>query len=450
MKIAVFGAGYVGLVTAVCLAHVGNQVVCVDVNEARITQLMNGVSPLHEAGLQLLLQQTLETNHIQFTTDSDAAIQQSDIIFIAVGTPSCSDGSANLNQLFHVGDTIAHGMQKNKIIVIKSTVPVGTADQIGEIIAGTLKNRCMEHLHFDIVSNPEFLKEGVAVQDFMKPDRIIIGANSIGAIDKMKQLYSPFNRNRDRLIIMDRRSAELTKYVANAMLATKISFMNEMSRIAEVVGADIEQVRIGIGADPRIGYAFIYPGCGYGGSCLPKDVRALKYSARAKDINAPILQAVHDTNQQQQQLLFQKLLNRYEDNLSNKCIAIWGLAFKPNTDDIRYAPAIALIEKLLIHCARIQVYDPQAMINMQQYFSRENNIQYCHSQEEALINAHALVIVTEWPCFRNPDFEMMQRTLIDRVVIDGRNLFEPRLLETYQLEYHSIGRKSVVIKYSNV
>ncbi len=439
MKITVFGSGYVGLVTGCCFAEMGNHVICVDVDQARVKKLQSGECPLFEPGLPGLLEKNTQEKRLVFTTDASMGIAHGEVIFIAVGTPPGEDGSADLKYVLQVAKTLGENLNKFTVIVNKSTVPVGTADLVSAEIAKQLKKRKLE-INYAVLSNPEFLKEGAAVSDCMRPDRIVIGSNDEQATQVMKDLYGPFNRNHDKLMTMDVRSAELTKYAANAMLATKISFMNEMSRIAEKVGADVEQVRRGIGSDSRIGYSFIYPGCGYGGSCFPKDVRALIKIASDAGTEPEILQAVHEVNETQKLELLRKINQHFKNNLKHKTFAVWGLAFKPNTDDIREAPAKVLIDGLLEQGAVVQAYDPEAMDNMRKEYAGNSNIHFMHHAEDVLNNADALVIVTEWMQFRSPDFDLIKQKLKTPVIFDGRNLYDLSYLKSLGFNYYAIGR----------
>ncbi|CAB1276823.1 UDP-glucose dehydrogenase family protein [Candidatus Nitrosacidococcus tergens] len=439
MKVTIFGSGYVGLVTGVCLAEIGNEVLCIDIDEQKITALKQGKSPIYEPGLEALLQKNIEGNRIDFTTDISRGVAHGLFQFIAVGTPPDEDGSADLQYVLAAAQSIAESMEDYRIIVNKSTVPVGTANKVKETIQKTLDIRKV-NFEFDVVSNPEFLKEGAAIEDFMKPDRVIIGTDNPRTTELLRVLYAPFNRNHNRLITMDIRSAELTKYAANAMLATKISFMNELANLSEKLGANIEQIRQGIGADPRIGYHFIYPGCGYGGSCFPKDVKALERTAREVGYNAQLLSAVEAVNDRQKNILFQKIKNHFKGNLSGKTIALWGLAFKPNTDDMREAPSRTLMEALWEENVQVQAYDPVAMGEAQRIYGKEEKITLCKTPEAALENADTLAIVTEWNIFRSPDFEKIKSTLKEAVIFDGRNLYDPLLLAKLGITYYSIGR----------
>ena len=440
MQIAVFGTGYVGLVTGVCFADIGNHVIAVDIDQKKISALQQGKCPIFEPGLEVLLQDNLQKNRLEFSTDAAYAISQAQIIFIAVGTPADAEGSADLRYVLEVAKTIGQNMQDFKIIVNKSTVPVGTSDQVSAVIQNELDQRQEGALDFAVVSNPEFLKEGSALQDCMRPDRIIIGTCHERAILELRQLYAPFNRNHDRIMVMDIRSAELAKYAANAMLATKISFMNEMSRIAEHLGADIEKVRLAMGADQRIGYHFIYAGCGYGGSCFPKDVQALSVTAKQAGYVPELLTAVHEVNQRQKQVLFEKITHFFKGDLQGKTFALWGLAFKPNTDDIRDASSRVLMEALWRAGAKVQAFDPEAMMAISKAYQGELGLSLCANAIEALKNADALVIVTEWQEFKSPNFELIKGMLKYPVIFDGRNLYEPDYLQSLGLHYFAIGR----------
>ena len=443
MRVTIFGTGYVGLVTGTCLAEVGNEVVCVDVDADKIARLERGEIPIFEPGLEPLVKANHASGHLRFTTDADAAIAHAQIIFIAVGTPPDEDGSADLSHVLTVARTIGRALVRHVVVVNKSTVPVGTADAVRAAIAGELSARGAT-VEFDVVSNPEFLKEGDAVQDCLRPDRIVIGADSARAIESLKALYAPFNRNHERIVLMDVRSAELTKYAANAMLATKISFMNEIANIAEQVGADIEQVRRGIGSDPRIGYHFIYPGAGYGGSCFPKDVKALEYTARAHAYEPRLLSAVEAVNAAQKRKLFALLERHFDGHLQGRTIAVWGLAFKPNTDDMREAPSRTLLEQLWAAGAGVRAYDPEAADETARIYGPRKDLVLC-DQYAALEGADALVIVTEWKAFRSPDFERVRSTLKHAVVFDGRNIYEPKAVEAAGLAYYGIGRGRSIV-----
>ncbi|ATG92220.1 UDP-glucose dehydrogenase family protein [Methylomonas koyamae] len=439
MKITVFGSGYVGLVTGACLAEVGNQVLCMDVDQRKVDQLKQGIIPIYEPGLDEMVKDNVAAGRLRFTTDVKEAVDFGLFQFIAVGTPPDEDGSADLKYVLAVAQSIAEHMTDYKIVVDKSTVPVGTADKVKQTVADMLAQRG-QNLEFDVVSNPEFLKEGSALDDFMKPDRIIIGTDNPRTAELLKALYAPFNRSRERVITMDIRSAELTKYAANAMLATKISFMNELANLAERLGADIEQVRHGIGSDSRIGYSFIYPGCGYGGSCFPKDVKALERTARDNGYHAELLSAVENVNDRQKHRLFEKISAHYPAGVKGKTFALWGLAFKPNTDDMREAPSRVLLEALTEAGAVVRAYDPEALQEAQRIYGDKAGLVYCTKQTETLNNADALVIVTEWKQFRSPDFDDLSRLLKDKVIFDGRNMYEPRLVRQFGLQYYAIGR----------
>ncbi len=442
MKITVVGSGYVGLVTAVCLAEVGNRVLCMDVNAAKIAALQRGEVPIYEPGLEEMLQENLRADRIEFTTEAARAAGHGEVQFIAVGTPPDEDGRADLRHVLDVARAIGAHLQRYAVIVNKSTVPVGTADAVRQVVADRLAARGAE-IEFDVVSNPEFLKEGSAVGDFMKPDRIIVGSPSARAVELMRELYAPFNRNHDRVMIMGVRSAELTKYAANCMLATKISFMNEMANLAERLGADIEQVRIGIGTDPRIGYHFIYPGIGYGGSCFPKDVRALERTAAEVGFETRILHAVGAVNQRQKQRLLEKISYHFSGDLAGRTIAVWGLAFKPNTNDMREAPSRALVDGLLEEGATVRAYDPVATDEARRLYGDREQVILCESAESALQGADALAVVTEWSQFRSPDFEALRAALKAPVVFDGRNLYDPQRMRERGFIYYAIGRGEV-------
>ena len=439
MRVSIYGSGYVGLVTGACLAETGNTVLCVDVDEAKIEGLKKGQIPIYEPGLEDLILRNVESGRLRFTTDYDEAVKHGLFQFIAVGTPPDEDGSADMRYVLSVARGIAERMEDYRIIVDKSTVPVGTADRVRSTVNEVLKERGVSR-DFDVVSNPEFLKEGAAIEDFMKPDRIVIGTDDPRTTELMRGLYEPFNRNHDRLVVMDVRSAELTKYAANAMLATKISFMNELSNIAERVGADIEKVRVGIGSDPRIGYSFIYPGAGYGGSCFPKDVTALGRSAADHGYAAQLLDAVEAVNFRQKSVLFDKISHFYQGELEGKTIALWGLAFKPNTDDMREASSRVLMESLWAAGAKVRAFDPEAGEEALRIYGERDELVLCNSSMEALQGADALAIVTEWREFRSPDFELIKERLANHVIFDGRNLYEPSFVESLGIEYYAIGR----------
>jgi len=441
MRVTIFGTGYVGLVTGTCLAEVGHDVVCVDVDAAKVEGLNRGVLPIYEPGLEPMVKDNHAMARLHFTTDAAEAIGHCEILLIAVGTPPDEDGSADLKYVLEVARTIGRHLQRPAVVVNKSTVPVGTGDKVREAIAGVLRERGVD-LHFDVVSNPEFLKEGAAVEDCMRPDRIVIGADSDHAVEALKRLYGPFNRNHDRFVVMDVRSAELTKYAANAMLATKISFMNEVANIAEKVGADIEQVRRGIGSDPRIGWHFIYPGAGYGGSCFPKDVQALTRTAHQHGYDARLLDAVERVNDSQKGHLFELVQRHYGgvDALRGKTFALWGLAFKPNTDDMREAPSRRLLEQLREAGAVVRAYDPEAMSETRRIYGERDDLVFCDNALQASDGADALIVVTEWKQFRSPDFQALRKQLGDAVIFDGRNVYEPLHVEAAGIAYWGIGR----------
>lgn len=439
MKLTIYGVGYVGLVTGACLAEMGHEVLCVDIDTNKVARLHQGEIPIYEPGLEPLLKKNLQEGRIDFTTDTARGVAHADVQMIAVGTPPQEDGSADLQHVLAVAKSIAAHMQTPKLIVNKSTVPVGTADQVNAVVAAELARRQLR-LHFSVASNPEFLKEGSAIEDFMKPDRIIIGAGHPEALSQLREIYAPFNRNHDRIITMDVRSAELTKYAANAMLATKISFINEMANLAERLGADIEKVRIGIGSDPRIGYDFIYPGCGYGGSCFPKDVSALIHAAHRVGYPPALLTAVEAVNQRQKTSLFAKIHQHFQGNLAGKVFALWGLAFKPNTDDIREASSRVLMEALWEQGAIVQAFDVQAMEAIHKVYGPRSDLRLLPSKEAVLQQAEALIICTEWPAFRAPDFALMKKELKQPVIFDGRNLYDPAQLRTKGFIYYAIGR----------
>ncbi|MDU1143830.1 nucleotide sugar dehydrogenase [Aeromonas rivipollensis] len=439
MRVSVFGIGYVGLVQAAVLAEMGHRVTCVDVDAAKVERLKEGMIPIFEPGLAPLVQANHQAGRLQFTTEMAEGVAFAELIFIAVGTPPDEDGSADLQHVLAVAGTIGRLMQDGKVVVNKSTVPVGTANRVHQHIAAILRDREVD-LPLEVVSNPEFLKEGAAVADCLRPDRIIIGTDSAHAISLLEELYAPFNRNRDRIIQMDTRSAELTKYAANAMLATKISFMNEMATLAEKLGADIEAVRKGIGADPRIGHHFIYPGCGYGGSCFPKDVKALIHTASQIGCDAPLLHAVERVNDGQKHKLMARLRQHFGSDLRGRTFALWGLAFKPNTDDMREAPSRVLMEAIWAAGGKVQAFDPEAMSEAQRLYGLRDDLTLCGTQEAALNGADALLICTEWQQFRAPDFELVRQTLKQAVIIDGRNLYDPARLRQRGFTYYAIGR----------
>jgi UDPglucose 6-dehydrogenase len=441
MRIIIVGTGYVGLVTGVCFAEMGNKVICVDKNKEKIEALKNGIIPIFEPGLKAMVNESYQKGVLSFTTSLEEAINESEIVFIAVGTPQDEDGSADLSHVINVAKEIGEKMNHPLIVVDKSTVPVGTANKVRETIQSALDSR-NEDIEFDVVSNPEFLKEGTAIKDFMQPDRVVIGSENQSSTNTLKALYRPFTINRERFIQMDIKSAEMTKYAANAFLATKISFMNEMSNICERVGADVNMVRIGIGSDNRIGYKFIYPGCGYGGSCFPKDIKALKRTAENYGYTANILQAVEKVNVHQKRVLVQKITDKFGDNLSGKCFAVWGLSFKPGTNDMREASSIVIIKELIEKGAKIQVYDPKAMKEAEEhYFKNEPKISYCENKYKAIDGADALILITEWKEFRSPDFTRISALLNQSVIFDGRNQYDKNMLKKYGYEYYQIGVK---------
>ncbi|XHS80397.1 UDP-glucose dehydrogenase family protein [Burkholderiaceae bacterium UC74_6] len=439
MKVTTIGTGYVGLVTGACLAEMGNHVVCLDVNAEKIRVLNEGGIPIHEPGLDAVVARNVAAGRLQFTTDVDRAVAHGTLLFIGVGTPPDEDGSADLQYVLAAARSIGQRMTDYKVVVDKSTVPVGTGDRVKAAIDEELKKRSVE-VNYAVVSNPEFLKEGAAVEDFMRPDRIIIGSEDEQATLLMRALYAPFNRNNDRVMVMDRRSAELTKYAANAMLATRISFMNELALLAEKLGADIELVRRGIGSDPRIGYSFLYAGAGYGGSCFPKDVKALVRAASDEDITLRVLTAVEEANDRQKLVLVDKVKARFGEDLKGRHFAIWGLAFKPNTDDMREAPALVIIDALLKAGASVAVYDPVAMPEGRRILGERSRLAFADRAESALEGADALLLVTEWKEFKSPDFFGIKAALKTPVVFDGRNQYEPTLLNSIGLEHHGIGR----------
>ena len=440
MKVTVVGTGYVGLVTGACLAEMGNHVVCLDIDERKIGMLREGRVPIHEPGLEPIVQRNVAAGRLQFTTDIEQAVAHGTIQFIGVGTPPDEDGSADLQYVLAAATNIGRHMTDYKVIVDKSTVPVGTADKVREAIRAALVARGLGEMAFAVVSNPEFLKEGAAVEDCMRPDRIVLGADDERAILLMRALYTPFMRNHDRLQLMDVRSAEFTKYAANAMLATRISFMNELARLADAVGADIEMVRKGIGSDPRIGTHFLYPGTGYGGSCFPKDVKALIRTGQDQGVALGVLQAVEDANERQKQVLVEKIVRRFGENLAGRCFALWGLAFKPNTDDMREAPSRVIVAELVRRGATIRAYDPVAMEEAARVLEGTPGLAFVGSQDEALAGADALLLVTEWKEFRNPDFDRIKAALKQPVIFDGRNIYEPALMKLHGIEHHGIGR----------
>jgi UDPglucose 6-dehydrogenase len=440
MKVTVVGTGYVGLVTGACLSEMGNHVMCLDVDERKIRILNEGGIPIHEPGLDVIVKRNVAAGRLQFTTDVAAAVAHGTIQFIGVGTPPDEDGSADLQYVLAAATSIGRLMTDYKVIVDKSTVPVGTADKVRAAVKAALDARGLGDTGFAVVSNPEFLKEGAAVEDCMRPDRIVIGADDERAVLLMRSLYTPFMRNHDRMQVMDLKSAEFTKYAANAMLATRISFMNELALLAERVGADIEAVRKGIGTDPRIGTHFLYPGTGYGGSCFPKDVKALIHTGRENGMDLTILQAVEDVNERQKQVLVKKIVARFGEDLSGRSFAMWGLAFKPNTDDMREAPSRVIAQALTARGASIRAYDPVAMTEAARVMEDLPRVSFVSNQSEALPGADALIIVTEWKEFRNPDFDAIKAALKQPLIFDGRNLYDPKLMAMLGMEYQAIGR----------
>jgi UDPglucose 6-dehydrogenase len=440
MRITLHGTGYVGLVTGACLAETGNDVVCVDIDERKVESLRRGQIPIYEPGLEDLVRRNAAAGRLKFTTDIAAGVKHAPYQFIAVGTPPDEDGSADLTHVLAVARNIGRTMTDYKVLVTKSTVPVGTADRVRAAVTETLGQRGASGVEFDVVSNPEFLKEGAAVADFMKPDRIVVGTDSERAAEMLRAIYEPFSRNHDKIIVMDIRSAELTKYAANAMLATKISFMNELANLAERCGADIEQVRIGIGSDPRIGYSFIYPGCGYGGSCFPKDVTALVRSANDVNYDLELVRAVESVNERQKHVLFARIKQHLGGNVRGRTIAIWGLAFKPNTDDMREASSRVLMEQAWAEGARIRAYDPKARDEALRIYGTRPDLTLCENAMAALEGADVLAVVTEWQEFRSPDFEVIRGKLAAPAIFDGRNLYDPALVRRMGLAYFGIGR----------
>lgn len=440
MKIAVVGTGYVGLVSGTCFSEMSNKVTCVDIDKTKIENLKKGIIPIFEPGLETMVVKNIERENLFFTTKLEEAILDVTIVFIAVGTPMGEDGAADLRYVLAVAKEIGQKMNNRIVVVNKSTVPVGTADKVKETIQQELNKRGVQ-IEFDVVSNPEFLKEGDAINDFMKPDRVVIGAENDFAFDKMKQLYSPFFRTHNRYITMDVRSAEMTKYAANAMLATKISFMNEVANICEKVGADVNDVRVGIGSDSRIGYSFIYPGCGYGGSCFPKDVKALKKIAEENNYKPELITAVENVNNRQKLVIAEKIVKKYGEDLSNKTFALWGLSFKPGTDDMREAPSIYIIKELVKRGAKIKAYDPKAMKQAKSFYLKDlEEVTYKKKKYNVLRNADALILLTEWKEFRSPDFDEIKKELKQPVIFDGRNQYIAYNLEKKGIEYHRIGK----------
>jgi len=440
MKIAVIGTGYVGLVSGTCFAEVGNDVLCVDIDQEKVDKLQKGIIPIYEPGLDALVKTNVESGRLKFTTDIADAIGNVDMLFIAVGTPPDEDGSADLKYVVGVAQEVGKLLNDYLLVVTKSTVPVGTAEKVRNAIQGELDARSVD-IEFGVASNPEFLKEGAAIEDFMKPDRVVVGVDDDRAVDLMRSLYTPFNRNHDRLIFMDIPSAELTKYAANAMLATKISFMNELSNLAEKLDADIELVRQGIGSDPRIGYHFIYPGCGYGGSCFPKDVQALHRTAKQEGYNARILDAVEAVNKDQKSVLLTKVDKHFDNNIKGKTFAVWGLAFKPNTDDMREAPSRVVIEGLWERGAKVVAYDPVAGEEAMRIYGERDDFKLNDDYYQTLDGVDGLIVVTEWKTFRSPDFDKMLSLMTTPVIFDGRNIFDPTQIRENGFAYYGIGRK---------
>ena len=448
MRVTVFGSGYVGLVTAACLAETGNHVICIDIDEKRINDLNNGKIPIYEPGLEEIVFKAQASGLLEFTTDHNRAVNHGLFQFIAVGTPPDEDGSADLTYILEVANTIGScltDVNERKIIINKSTVPVGTCEKVTSAVEGRLSSRSLD-ISFDVVSNPEFLKEGNAISDFKKPDRIIFGVNNSRPIELLHSLYEPFNRSNDRIIIMDQRSSEFTKYAANAMLATKISFMNELANMAELVGVDIELVRKGMGSDNRIGYHFIYPGCGYGGSCFPKDVKALINIGQEVGFEADIIKSVESVNIKQKKLIFEKIYSHFNENINNRTVALWGLSFKPNTNDMREAPSKNLIELLLEKGCKIRAYDPIANYEARRCYGMEENLTICDNAMSTLKGADVLSIVTEWREFNSPDFVKVKQLLKEPTIFDGRNLYDPKLMKKLGFRYYAIGRGDSIKK----
>jgi len=439
MRVTIFGSGYVGLVTGACLADAGNDVLCVDVDAKKIEGLKQGIIPIHEPGLDALIKSNIEAERLKFTTSAKEGVDHGLFQLIAVGTPPDEDGSADLKYVLTVARSIGEHMSEYKVVMTKSTVPVGTSDKVSAAVLETLGKRNAS-VEFDVVSNPEFLKEGAAIEDFMRPDRVVVGTDNPRVTELLRALYDPFTRSREKLIVMDLRSAELTKYAANAMLATKISFMNELANLAERFGADIEKVRAGIGSDPRIGYHFIYPGLGYGGSCFPKDVQALARSARSAGYEPKLLDSVEAVNKAQKQVLFEKIRKHYGGKLAGRTFALWGLAFKPGTDDMREAPSRVLLEKLWEAGARVRAFDPAALKETQRIYGERAELTLCNRARETLEGADALAIVTEWKEFRSPDFDFIKKQLKAPVIFDGRNLYDPVMMKKLGFTYFAIGR----------
>lgn len=445
MKIAVIGTGYVGLVSGACFAEMGNQVLCVDVDAQKIENLKKGIIPIYEPGLEDLVLENFKIGTLKFTTDMQLALQEAEVFLVAVGTPMGEDGSADLQYVLQVATSIGKYMTHNVTVVNKSTVPIGTADLVRETIQKQLNERKSE-LTFHVVSNPEFLKEGDAIEDFQKPDRVVIGTDNAEALEIMKELYSPFTRSHERFIGMDIKSAEMTKYAANCMLATKISFMNEISNICERVGADVNKVRAGIGSDSRIGYSFIYPGCGFGGSCFPKDVRALENLAKQVGYETKILKAVQDVNENQKHVLAKKVVKKFGEDLTGLTFAVWGISFKPETDDTREAASIVIINDLTKRGAKIKAYDPKAIAEARDHYLKDNkNVEYVESKYSALNEADALLIITEWKEFRSPDFDEVKKRLKNSIIFDGRNIYDRHKMQELGFEYSCIGVKDATV-----
>ena len=439
MNVTVFGSGYVGLVSGACLAEVGNNVVCVDIDQSKIDLLNNGGVPIFEPGLEEMIARNVKDGRISFTTDIGKGVEHGLFQFIAVGTPPDEDGSADLQYVTAVAKSIGEHMTEYRVVIDKSTVPVGTADKVRETLQKALTARDL-NIEFDVVSNPEFLKEGDALDDFMKPDRIVIGTDNPRTTELLRALYAPFNRNHDRMVAMDIRSAELTKYAANSLLATKITFMNELANLAEKLGADIENVRLGIGSDPRIGYHFIYPGCGYGGSCFPKDVSALEKTAKEVGYDAKLLQAVEAVNNNQKRILFDRISTYFNGDLKGKTFALWGLSFKPNTDDMRDAPSRVLMEALWEAGAKVQAYDPEASEEAERIYGKRDDLLLCEESNSVFDGADAMIVVTEWKVFRSPDFQLIKEKLSTPVIFDGRNIYDPNHVKELGFDYYGMGR----------
>jgi UDPglucose 6-dehydrogenase len=442
VQVTIFGTGYVGLVQAAVFADAGHEVVCVDIDPKKVERLRQGEIPIFEPGLERMVLENVRAGRLRFTTDAPEGVAHGQIQFIAVGTPPDEDGSADLRYVLAVADTIATYMDSSRIVVVKSTVPVGTGDKVRAAITSRLAARQRSDLGFDVASNPEFLKEGSAVADCTKPDRIIVGTRSAETEAVMRELYAPFNRNHEKLIVMDVRSAELTKYAANCMLATKISFINEIANLADILGADIEKVRLGIGSDPRIGYGFIYPGIGYGGSCFPKDVQALIRTSEAVGFEPTVLKAVEARNEMQKTFLVDKIIEHFGGDVKGRCFALWGLAFKPNTDDMREAPARVIMEALWSHGATVQAFDPKAMEECERIYGAHPSLKLCGTQNEALNGADALIVATEWKSFQSPNYGTLAERLKEKAVFDGRNIFDPRTAARHGLTIYNVGRFS--------